>query len=131
MTKVNLKARIRRNKFDELAGEYYQDKNSEIDKYLNGKNKKALLGIKRDDGIYTIIGEESIYYLTEAGVEGEISHKDLLEILRENAVANGKKGQFDFVQVNQQDSIWFENGGVMNTMWNLIILLNNANNATT
>ena len=131
MTKVNLKARIRRNKFDELAGEYYQDEYSEIVKYLNGKNKKALLGIKRDDGIYTIIGEESDYYLTEAGVEGGISHTDLLEILRENAMAKGKKGQFDFVQVNQQDSIWFENGGVMNTMWNLIILLNNANNATT
>jgi hypothetical protein len=130
MGKVNLNARIRRNKFDELAGEYYQDENSEIVKYLNSKNLKALLGIKRPDGIYTIIGEECVYYLTESGVEGEISHKDVLTILRENAMAKGKSGHFDFVLVNQQDYVWFLNIETMNAMWNLIMLLNRASNAT-
>ena len=130
MKNVNIKARIRRNKFDELAGEYYQDENSEIVKYLNNRNKKALLGIKRPDGVYTIIGETSVYYVTELGKEGEISHSDFLKILRENAMAKGKKGQFDFVQVNQQDYVWLLNGGAMNAMWNTIMLLDNNNKAT-
>lgn len=130
MGKVNIKARIRRNKFDELAGEYYQDENSELVKKLNGLNKKALVGIKRPDGIYTIIGENCVYYLTESGKEGEISHNDILIILRENALSKGKKGEFDFVQVSPQDYVWFLNGGVMNTMWNLIMLIDNANSTT-
>ena len=129
MKKVNIKARIKRNRLDELAGEYYQDENSEIVKCLNSRNKNALVGIKRPDGIYTVIGEEYVYYLIESGVDGEIAHGDILKILKENAWAKGKTGQFEFVQINQQDYVWFLNGGVMNTMWNLIILLNNANSA--
>jgi hypothetical protein len=70
----NIKARVKRNKLDELAGIYYKDENSGIVKHLNSINKVALLGIQRGDGIYTIIGESWIYYLTVSGTAGKISH---------------------------------------------------------
>jgi hypothetical protein len=87
-------------------------------------DKKALVGIKRPDGIYTVIGEEFVYYLTASGKEGQIANNDLLIILRENALAKGKRGHFEFLQVNEQDAVWFLDMKVMNAMWNLILLLN-------
>ena len=127
MKNVNIKARIRRNKFDKLAGECYQDENSEIVKYLNSINKKAFLGIKRGDGVYTIIGEDRIYYLTDAGTQGEILHGDFLDILKKNALSLGKTGQFDFVKVNERDSVWLLNAENMNAMWNVVMLLYDSN----
>lgn len=130
MVKVNIKARIRRNKFDVLAENSYRDENSEIVKYLNSVNKKALVGIQREDGIYTIVGEEFIYYLTALGKEGEIRHKDLLEILTKNARSLGKMGHFEFVNINEQDAVWLKNIETMNAMWNTIMLLDDANNSS-
>lgn len=128
MVKVNIKARIRRNKLDVLADNYYRDENSELVKHLNSINKKALVGIQREDGVYTIIGEEYIYYSTVLGVESEISNKDLLVILRKNAMNLGKTGNFEFININERDAVWFKNIETMNAMWNTILLLNNANN---
>lgn len=123
MKSINIKARIKRNKFDELAGKYYQDENSEIIDSLKKENKKALLGIKRDDGVYTIIGEESIYYKTESGVNGEMSHEEFINVLTKNALAKGKTGQFEYIIANEQDSVWLLNAETMNAMWNTILLL--------
>jgi hypothetical protein len=123
MRKINIKAKIRRNKFDEFAGKYYRDENSEIVKYLAGLGKKALLGIQKEDGIYTIVGESSIYYLTSTGVEGEISQKDFLKLLHQNAWALGKKGDFEFLKVNEQDQVWLKDASTMSAMWNTILLL--------
>lgn len=125
MEKVNISARIKRNKLDELAGIYYKEDNSIIVEYLNSKNKKALLGIQREDGIYTIVGEEFIYYSTDSGDEGEISHGEFLEILKNNALDIGKKRTFQFVKVNEKDAVWILDGPTMNAMWNTILLFYN------
>jgi hypothetical protein len=123
MKRINIEARIKSNKLDELAGGFYQDANSQITKDLRKKNKAALLGIKREDGVYTIIGEEYTYYSTSSGVVGEISHEDFLKILKDNAFNLGKSGEFHFVNINGSDSIWVLNGPTMNAIWNTIILL--------
>jgi hypothetical protein len=123
MKKININARIRRNKLDLLAGESYRDENSEIVKYLNRVNKKALLGIQRTDGIYTIIGEEYTYYSTDLGVEDSIKHVHFLAILSTNAMRIGKAGNFEFIKVNERDSIWLKNAETMNALWNTILLL--------
>lgn len=125
MKNINIKARIKRNQFDVLAGEFYQDENTQIIKELNLQGKKALLGIQREDKIYTVIGESSVYYSTNLGVEGEISHEEFLKFLQKNAINLGKKGIFEFVSINEQDVIWVLNGPTMNAMWNTILLLHN------
>ena len=123
MGRVNLKTRIRRNQLDVLAGENYRDENSEIVSYLNISNNEALLGIQREDGIYTIFAKENIYYSTVSGVEGNIPHKAFLDILKRNALNLGKTGRFEFVKVNETGSIWVFNGKTMNALWNTILLL--------
>lgn len=120
---VNIKARIRRNKLDKLAGNCYRDENSAIVKYLIEDSKKAILGIQREDGIYTILGENSIYYMASSGAEGEVSHSYFLEILSQNALSQGKAGDFAFVMVNSNDSVWLKDAGTMNAIWNTILLL--------
>jgi hypothetical protein len=127
MKKINLEARIRRNKFDELAGAYYRDESSEIVKHLKNLSKNALLGIQRDDETYTIIGEEYIYYSTTLGGMSEIIHKNFLDILQENALSQGKAVQFEFVCVNETDCIWLMNVQTMNAIWNVVMLLHNNN----
>jgi hypothetical protein len=123
MKNINIKARIKRNKLDELAGKSYKDEESEIIKHLNSVNKRALLGIQREDGIYTFIGEDCIYYLTALGVEGEISHGKFLDILKENALKRGKTGEFEFININEENAVWVMNAYTMNAMWNTIMLL--------
>lgn len=118
-----IEARIKRNQFKELAGEYYRDNNSEIVQKLNNNGKSAYVGIERDGKTYTIIGEKSVYYLTETGVDGEILISDFLKILKENAWTIGKAGNFEFIKINDQDSIWVSNGEIMNAMWNTLLLL--------
>lgn len=126
MTRVNIKARIKRNMLDQFAGTHYRDENSGIVKFLNGQNKKALVGIQREDGIYTIIGENSVYYLTTFNVEGEILLKDFIELLTKNAMSQGKKGHFEFINVNEQDAVWLKDISTMNALWNTMLLLYNS-----
>jgi len=123
---INIKARIKRNKFDKLAGEHYRDNNSQLIKDLQNKNIQALLGIQKGDGMYTVIGLESIYYSTGSGTEGEISHGIFLDILQQNALSKGKTGDFEFLEVNENDAVWVMNAYTMNAMWNIIMLLHNA-----
>lgn len=123
MKNINIKARIKRNRLDELAGEFYRDETSFIVKELNDKNRKALLGIQSDDGKYTILGEESVYYRTSSGFEGEIPYAMFLKILTENAWSLGKTGDFEVVKISEKDSIWVLNAATMTAMWNTILLL--------
>ncbi len=123
MIKINLKAKIRRNHLDTTVGEYFRDENSEIVRKLNYTNKKALLGIERNDGLYTIIGEEHVYYSTVLGAEGFIEHLFLLKILHQNALKLGKQGQFEFIQVNEDDFIWMLNAYTMNALWNTLLAI--------
>ncbi|WP_185226183.1 hypothetical protein [Chryseobacterium indologenes] len=73
MKPINIKARIKRNKLDIVAGKNYRNEESEIVKYLRKTNKDAILGIENENGLYTILGEEKVYYRNKNGVEGDIS----------------------------------------------------------
>jgi hypothetical protein len=123
MSFKNIEARIKRNKFVELAGIFYRDGNSQIVKTLNDRSKKALLGIQNESGVYTIIGEKFVYYKTESGVEGEILNSTFLEILKKNAWLVGKTDKFEVLRINEKDSVWILNGALMSAMWNTVLLL--------
>jgi hypothetical protein len=125
MKNINLRARIKRNKLDILTGKNFRDENSEIIKDFNSKNKKALVGIQREDGIYTIIGDENIYYLTISGKEGEISIPDLLRILRKITFEQGKNVSYEYLKINDIDSIWMLNIETLNALWNTLLLIDN------
>lgn len=123
MKETIIKARIKRNLFMELAGSDFRDGDADIIKYLNSVNKQSIIGIQRKDGIYTVIGERCIYYLTPLGVEGEISFEAFLDILRQNGLSLGKGGKFEFVNVNERDAVWLKDGPTMSAMWNTLLLL--------
>lgn len=120
-----LKARVSRNKFDEYAGGFFRDDNSQIVKELNTRNKKAILGIQRDDGVYTILGEEFVYYQTVSKIEGEISLAEFLKIMGNYARSIGKTTvfEFEFIKINNRDSVWVFNTETMLAMWNLMQML--------
>lgn len=92
-------------------------------KYLRKTNKDAILGIENENGLYTILGEEKVYYRNKNGVEGDISLKTILEILKANALSQGKHGEFDFLKIDEDNSIWLIDPQVMNAMWNTMLLL--------
>ncbi|GGH31453.1 hypothetical protein FAZ19_22470 [Sphingobacterium alkalisoli] len=126
MKSVNIKARIKRNLLDKLSGKYYRDEGSDIIQYLNKNNVKALVGIQQDDGIYTIIGTEKIYYLTPSMTKGEIVIGDFLTILNQVALTFGKSEKYEFIKVNEHDYVWVMNLETMNALWNTMLLLYNA-----
>ncbi|MGI4873142.1 MAG: hypothetical protein ACRYFX_18435 [Janthinobacterium lividum] len=119
-----LAARIRRNQLDKLSGNCYIEEQSQIIKHLNDINKNALVGIQRADGVYTIIGSENVYYSMSSGTEGKIVIGDFLNILGTNAMRLGKKAKYEFVEINDTDSIWVMNSEVMSALWNTLLLLN-------
>lgn len=123
MKPINIKARIKRNKLDIVAGKNYRNEESEIVKYLRKTNKDAILGIENENGLYTILGEEKVYYRNKNGVEGDISLKTILEILKANALSQAKHGEFDFLKIDEDNSIWLIDPQVMNAMWNTMLLL--------
>jgi len=123
MKKGILQARIRRNGLAKLAGNYYLDEDAGLVNQLNSSKKGALIGIQRADGVYTVLGEERIYYLTPSGVEGEIAIGDFLVILRQNALSLGKKAPYEFIEISEREFIWVMNGEVMNALWNTLLLL--------
>lgn len=132
MNKVNklkaINARIKRFGVDVIFGEYYQDENSEIVKYLASQNKKVLVGIQRPDGIYTIIGEYSIYYSTTTNEEYEISHEEFLEI-GESYVDFMKKGnKIDFLDIKDSNRVWVCHSGVMLGIAGILVLFRNRVN---
>lgn len=130
MVQRNIKARVKHNMFDVLAGSNFRDETSEIITHLNSIGQKALLGMEREDGIYTIMGEDHIYYLTPERIAGQIPHKDFLKILHKNAMSLGKKAQFDYVPVNEKDVVWVKDAYTMNAMWNTIMMLDQIARAT-
>jgi hypothetical protein len=123
MKKGALHARIRRNGLAKLAGNYYLDEEAGLVRQLNSLQKGALVGIQRADGVYTVLGQESIYYLTPSGVAGEIASEDFLVILQKNALSLGKTAPHEFIQLDGGALIWVMNGKVMNALWNTLLLL--------
>jgi hypothetical protein len=125
MSEINIKARIRKNMLDSLAGECFRDERSEIVQQLTSKGKDALVGIEREDCIYTIIGYDKIYFSTTPGSLGEIDIRDMLTILQENALSKGKSATYEFVKINDLESIWVKDIKTMNALWNTMLLLDN------
>lgn len=123
MKRINLKARIKRNMLDTLSGENYRDEHSEIIQYLNNMGADILVGIEREDGIYTLIGTETIYYMTSLMVQEKLSVKDFLCILQATTMTNGKMATYEFIKINENASVWVMNAQVMNALWNTMLLL--------
>jgi hypothetical protein len=120
-----LKSKIKRNNLEEYAEQYFRNENSQIVSSLNNEGKSALFGIEREDGIYTIIGEKSVYYTAASGNKGEITLNEFSEILHHNAMQKGKGGNFEFLQINNQgDLLWLYNRETMNALWNIILWIN-------
>jgi hypothetical protein len=108
---------------DKLAGINYRDENSAVIQHLISVGKPALVGIQQEDGIYTVLGHEKVYYATPSGVEEEIAIGDFLPILTRNGMSNGKAATYEFIQINEKDSVWVMNTHVMNALWNTMHLL--------
>jgi hypothetical protein len=118
----NIKARIKRNMLAELSGKYFIDEEADLVKDLNRRGKNAFLGIQREDNIYTIIGEDKIYYSTSLDNEYEISINEFLEILSREALRSGKFQSFEFVNIKNDIYIWVMNAQTMNALWNTMLL---------
>ncbi len=125
MVKTNiLKARIKRNNLEKNAGKFFVDENSEIVKLLKKENKEALLGIYREDGIYTILGKKFVYFSTLSGDKDQIELKDFSNILQNNAMKKGKLfASYKYLKLDGQKKIWLYNKATMNSLWNTILLL--------
>lgn len=125
-----LKAKIERNNFVGFAGKYFIDETSETVKKLNGKGESALIGIEsKKKGVYTIIGEEFIYYSTSLGKEGKISLRSFIENLERNEGMVGTgyfKIRFSYknIVLDNRDKVWLHNSDTMYTLWNTILWLN-------
>ncbi|KRB56715.1 hypothetical protein [Flavobacterium sp. Root186] len=123
--KKNIEARIKRNKLDLCAGKFYVNNDSDFIKDLKQKGFSALVGIRRDDDVYTVIGNDFTYYCSNFRVEGQISHDAFLKILKKNALKFGKTAEYEFVEINESCSIWVLNIETMNAIWNTIMFLHN------
>lgn len=122
-----LNAKIERNGLKRYAGIYFRDATSTVIKSLNKEGKKALAGIQKGDGMYTILGEGSVYYTTTSGSYGEISLKSFLEILHENALKKGRRNWFrnnyKFLKINDNEVIWLHDMRTMESLWNTVLWL--------
>jgi len=105
---------------DTLSAENYRDEHSEIIQYLNNLGADILVGIERKDGIYTLIGTETIYYMTPSMVQEKLPIKDFLRILQATAMT---MATYEFIKINKNASIWVMNTQVMNALWNTMLLL--------
>jgi hypothetical protein len=131
-----LKSKIERNNLVTNAGKHFVDETSEIIKELNKQGKVTFLGIQnKNKGVYTIIGEQFVYYLTSKGKTGKISHKIFTDELHENGYRIGK-GYFQFrfmyknVVMSNKDKVWLYNSKTMFSLWNTILWLQKTNNSS-
>ncbi len=120
-----LKAKVRRNGFIISAGKYYKDESSEIVKKLKSKGEKALIGIQKKNGIYTVIGQDFIHYLTPNGKHGKILLNEFIKELEQNL--SRKKTSWLMsrlthrnIVLSNSDKVWLCNSDVLYTLWNTI-----------
>ncbi|UUC46758.1 hypothetical protein [Flavobacterium cerinum] len=123
-----LKAKINRNGLKKYAGTYFRDHESQVCRLLSEEGKAALFGIEREDGVYTLIGEESVYFSAVSGQKGEIPLAVFSAALQLNALSKGKSGDFEFVAMNdQKELVWLYNKATMEALWNIILWLESLN----
>lgn len=127
--KINhLKNRIKQNKLKEYAGKHFVDENSEIISSFKKDGKKALLGIKRRDGVYTIIGEDYVYYNSNTGKEEKIPLSAFSNFLHENGLKKGKLfARYKYVKITNCNKIWLKNKSTMSALWNTVLWLEQEN----
>lgn len=129
MKKSILKAKIKRNNLEEYSGSYFIDETSKIIKTLNSNEKKALVGIERKDGVYTILGEKFVYYSTVSGGKGQVPLKSFSDILHDNAMKKGKLfAKYKFIKINDKEKVWLNNKLTMNALWNIVLWLEKLDN---
>lgn len=129
VNKEILNAKIRRNNFVGFAEEYFINGDSETVKMLNSSGESALIGIEnKKKGVYTIIGEQFIYYSTSIGKEGKAALRDFIEDLQRNQSIVGTgyfKIRFAYKNIilNNGDKVWLHNSNTMYSLWNTILWL--------
>ena len=122
-----IEARINRSQLKQLAGNFYQDKNSLIIQQFEKDGCSVLFGIKKNDSTYTLVGEKKVYYSSEEGKKSQLDLVRFTNLLRKNARLLRKKGNFEYLHIGESDSIWMHNGSTMSSIWNVILFINEIN----
>lgn len=129
MNKIELKNRTKKYSLIENAGKYYVDETSEIVKKLNSEGKNVLVGIQnKKKGVYTILGERFVYYLTSSGKTGQVLNGKFSDELHENGCRIGKgylkfKLLYKNIVLSNKDKVWLYNAKTMFSLWSTIIWL--------
>lgn len=129
--KINiLKARIERNNFKSYAKNYFMDENSLIVKELKAEGKEALLGIKKNDKTYTILGEKFVYYSLPSRQKGKLLLCSFSNLLHKEAMRKGKLFvSYKYLKIGNGEKIWINNRKTMEAMWNTVLyLIDNSSN---
>ena len=121
-----IEARVKRNNLLVLAESNYRDNESELVKSLGESGKDVYLGIENDNGIYTLLGPDKVYFATESGFESEISNSNFLAVLQQNAMKVGKSGDFQYVTIKSGEAVWVKDGATMCALWNTLLLLSDG-----
>lgn len=117
-----IEARVVRSGLPVVAGKSFRDAESKIIEKLNLDGKSVFIGIENNFGMYTAVGENSVFYSTESGEELEVSNSDFRESLRKYSFAFGKTGVFDFIPIDKDKKIWVKDGPTMNALWNIVLM---------
>lgn len=125
---TNTRTKLERNTLAKNAGKYFVDETSDIIKELNTQGESVLLGIQDKKGVYTIIGKDYVYYLTDSRQKGKISHDEFSKELGKNGSRIGKgwlKYQFMYknIVMKNNDKVWLHNAKTMFSLWSIIAWL--------
>jgi hypothetical protein len=122
--KINiLKARVKRNNLIIYAKDYFVDEDSAIIKSLNEEGKNALLGIKKNKNLYTIIGREYVYSISKSGRNVKIPLNRFLTCLHEESMRKGKLfANYKYLKF-ENERIWIKDKKTMLALWNTILFL--------
>ena len=116
-----IEARAKRNGLAELAGKSYRDSSSEIVASLNCEEEPVYLGIQDDDGTYTIIGRVHVFLSTRAGKKLAIPHSQFIGALQAAGMDRGKGGQFEYIALDEKNSVWVKDGATMSALWSIVL----------
>lgn len=118
-----LKGRIARSRLEEYAGGDYEGLQGELVQQLQKQGKKVLVGIQNEEGMYTLLGEDGLYYCDSNGEEGKLDYSTLLEAFRRFRF-NGFVRGHEWMPIQTTDTlpettIWLKDGYVLNALWNI------------
>ncbi|WP_108809115.1 hypothetical protein [Aquimarina spinulae] len=123
-----LKERIKRNNLEKHAGNHFVDESSKIISSLRNEGKKVLLGIQKNDNLYTVLGEEHVFYSSLNGNKGKVALSEFSDILHDNALKKGKIfASYKYITIDN-DRVWLKNKSTMKSLWNTILWLEKPSN---